>query len=414
MVARRPLCLVNGLPSELPSGDTVIGAGTVTSVSVTTANGISGTVLNSTTTPAISLSLGAITPSTVNGLTFTSLSNGFTITGGTTPATLTVSSSASVSGTNTGDQIITLTGDVTGSGSSSFATSISNNAVTFAKFQAISANTIVGNFTSSTANIQTLSLASNQLLGRGSTGNISAISLGTGLSFSSAILSATSQVGGSNTNVQYNNSGTFAGSSDFTFDSSGINLKLASPSSTTSALNSILLGGNTNTINSSADYSIISGQAGVARYQSSYVVGHSKFSVNGDAQRGTVGLRATTTNATQTDMTIDGAVATTTTLLVLQNNSTWNFRINIVARTNTATGKSAGFVLEGLINRGATASTTEIVGSIQATRWSKNSNSWEAFAFADTSTGALSIKVIGESGTTIYWNALVEWIEITF
>jgi len=42
--------------------------GTVTSVSVTTANGVSGTVANSTTTPAISLTLGDITPSSVTAL----------------------------------------------------------------------------------------------------------------------------------------------------------------------------------------------------------------------------------------------------------------------------------------------------------------------------------------------------------
>lgn len=41
------------------------GSGTVTSVSVTTANGVSGTVATSTTTPAITLTLGAITPSSV-------------------------------------------------------------------------------------------------------------------------------------------------------------------------------------------------------------------------------------------------------------------------------------------------------------------------------------------------------------
>lgn len=41
------------------------GAGTVTSVSVTTANGVSGTVATSTTTPAITLTLGAITPTSV-------------------------------------------------------------------------------------------------------------------------------------------------------------------------------------------------------------------------------------------------------------------------------------------------------------------------------------------------------------
>jgi hypothetical protein len=41
------------------------GSGTVTSVSVVTANGVSGTVATATTTPAITLTLGAITPSSV-------------------------------------------------------------------------------------------------------------------------------------------------------------------------------------------------------------------------------------------------------------------------------------------------------------------------------------------------------------
>jgi hypothetical protein len=44
---------------------TPAGSGTVTTVSVTTANGISGSVANATTTPAITLTLGAITPSSV-------------------------------------------------------------------------------------------------------------------------------------------------------------------------------------------------------------------------------------------------------------------------------------------------------------------------------------------------------------
>ena len=44
------------------------GTGTVTSVSVVTANGVSGTVATATTTPAITLTLGDITPSKVNTL----------------------------------------------------------------------------------------------------------------------------------------------------------------------------------------------------------------------------------------------------------------------------------------------------------------------------------------------------------
>jgi len=42
------------------------GGGTVTTVSVVTANGVSGSVANPTTTPAITLTLGAITPSSIS------------------------------------------------------------------------------------------------------------------------------------------------------------------------------------------------------------------------------------------------------------------------------------------------------------------------------------------------------------
>ena len=84
------------------------GTGTVTNVSVTTANGVSGTVATPTTTPAISLSLGAITPTSV-------------------AASGTVSGS-NLSGTNTGDQTITITGGVTGSGTGSFAATVVTNA----------------------------------------------------------------------------------------------------------------------------------------------------------------------------------------------------------------------------------------------------------------------------------------------
>lgn len=62
------------------------GGGTVTSVSVSTANGVSGAVANPTTTPAITLTLGAITPTSVAASGAVSGSN--------------------LSGTNTGDQTV--------------------------------------------------------------------------------------------------------------------------------------------------------------------------------------------------------------------------------------------------------------------------------------------------------------------
>lgn len=61
------------------------GSGTVTTVSVTTANGVSGTVTNPTTTPAITLTLGDITPTsvaTINGVVGTKVEIFKTYSGG--------------------------------------------------------------------------------------------------------------------------------------------------------------------------------------------------------------------------------------------------------------------------------------------------------------------------------------------
>lgn len=64
------------------------GDGTVTSVSVVTAHGVSASTANPTTTPAMTFTLGAITPTSVNGVNLTtSFSGAFT---GTDLATKTV------------------------------------------------------------------------------------------------------------------------------------------------------------------------------------------------------------------------------------------------------------------------------------------------------------------------------------
>jgi len=88
------------------------GGGSVVGFTFTDANGIAGTVGSPTTTPNLTLSLGAITPTSIVASGTISASN------------FSGSISGTSTGTNTGDQTITLTGDVTGSGTGSFATTL--------------------------------------------------------------------------------------------------------------------------------------------------------------------------------------------------------------------------------------------------------------------------------------------------
>jgi hypothetical protein len=192
------------------------GSGTVTSVSVVTANGISGTVANSTTTPAITLTLGAITPSSVNGLTLTAGATGWTIAGGTSSKTLTLSNTLTLAGTDSSTLDIG-TGGTLGT----------------AAFTAATAYAAAGAVTSSG-----LTMTTARLLGRStaSTGAIEEITVGSGLTLSGGTLTASGgggSPGGSSGQVQfYVNSTTFGGAAGFTYQSG------ASPNVTITAQNS--------------------------------------------------------------------------------------------------------------------------------------------------------------------------------
>lgn len=94
------------------------GGGSVTSVNATGNDGIAITGGPITTTGVLDFSLGDITPDSV-------------------AATGTVTGS-NLSGTNTGDQTITLTGDVTGTGTGSFATTLSATGVSPGTYTSVS------------------------------------------------------------------------------------------------------------------------------------------------------------------------------------------------------------------------------------------------------------------------------------
>jgi hypothetical protein len=77
-----------------------------------------------------------------------------------------------ISGTNTGDQTITLSGDVTGSGTGSIAATISSASVSNSKMANMDANTMKVNNTASSASPSDLSITANTFPARSSSGNL--------------------------------------------------------------------------------------------------------------------------------------------------------------------------------------------------------------------------------------------------
>ena len=135
------------------------------------------------------------------------------------------------------------------------------------------------------------------------------------------------------------------------------------------------------------------------------------ISAAGDAQSRTGVLRCQTTNNTQTTMTFDGSSAGSTNQVILPNDSTCTFTVLITARNTGANDDSAGWKIEGVIDRNATAGTTALVGSVIVTTIGSDS-SWSVDAVADTTNGGLSVKVTGENSKTINWVGLITTVEV--
>lgn len=98
---------------------------------------------------------------------------------------------------------------------------IDSQAVTYAKIQNAAANTVIARADAASGVLDEVALAASQLLGRGSTGNVAPIVLGSGLTMTGTTLSSSGgggTPGGSNTQVQFNDGGAFGGDADFTWD----------------------------------------------------------------------------------------------------------------------------------------------------------------------------------------------------
>lgn len=115
-------------------------------------------------------------------------------------------------------------------------------------------------------------------------------------------------------------------------------------------------------------------------------------------------LTTTTTTNTLTEMFLD---TTLSRRMVLPDGATWKYRIDLAARRTDLPNESAAYIIEGCIDRQTGALSTAFVGTPLTTILAEDTPSWDVVVDADTSNGALRIRVQGDTGSTIRWTAFV-------
>lgn len=180
-------------------------------------------------------------------------------------------------------------------------------------------------------------------------------------------------------------------------------------------------GSATSTLSAGSDCSVISDYGvGLGLLSKSYLYGlfaksSGSFAAVGDNQRAGVEARAATSDATPTNLFLDGSSAR----IVVPVNSTGVCTIKLTARTNTATGKWATAERQFSWNKGATAGSLAVT-AVSTLGVERGSNAgvwpigWALTITADVANGALDLQVTGEAATNIRWSAGLEWQEVTF
>lgn len=148
---------------------------------------------------------------------------------------------------------------------------------------------------------------------------------------------------------------------------------------------------------STAIYSRAGGHQAEATLDGFDFLADGQFTALGDAQTAVGAQKVETADATPLSM---GA-------LVLPDDTTWMFQVNIVARRADVNGESAAYTITGCIKRDTGVGSTALVGAPTVTVIAEDTAAWDVAANANTGAGALSIDVTGEAAKTIRWASRV-------
>jgi len=140
------------------------------------------------------------------------------------------------------------------------------------------------------------------------------------------------------------------------------------------------------------------------------------FTSTGDAQRSRLMARRSTTDATPSNLFLDGSSAR----VLVPANSSGVAMITVVARTNTAGDQHMTWRRRVNWERGVAVGTVSVDVETMGTDRGYTGGAWGAgpawtlAITADTTNGAINVIGTGAAATNIRWVADIEWVETTF
>jgi len=129
------------------------------------------------------------------------------------------------------------------------------------------------------------------------------------------------------------------------------------------------------------------------------------FAAAGDASAIEMVLRNTTSDATATELFVNGSSVQA----ALPANATWNFTVQIVGR---GTGTAGAYRFDGIVSRDAAASSTAFIGVPSKVILGETFVDLDAAVVADTATGALKVTVTGKAATSMKWVATIRATQV--
>lgn len=156
----------------------------------------------------------------------------------------------------------------------------------------------------------------------------------------------------------------------------------------------------------SADYTTVSGRQAKAYLRGQRAHANGCFAAAGDAQISDLVLRRQTTDATESDMLLDGGGV----YPVVPEKTVWFFEIFTVGVRTDAEGEYASFKHSGILRRNSGG--LAIVGGLATPGQAHEMKNWYSRITVNTSSNALRVIVRGEANKTIRWVSRIELVEV--